>query len=125
MLTFTRMIIKCLHYMQPKPSFPRSQNLLFGTMLNQLNSFDTLKMNSVGITTGYGSGFNSPQGQEIFRYFTASRPALGPTQLPIRWVPGELSPRAKLTIHLNQVPRSIMMELHLHSPMYLHGVVLN
>ena len=43
--------------------------------------------NSVGIATDYGldgSGSN-PGGDEIFRPY---RPALGPTQLPVQWVPG-------------------------------------
>ena len=42
---------------------------------------------SVGIATDYGldgSGSN-PGGDEIFR---PSRPALGPTQSPVQWVPG-------------------------------------
>jgi len=41
----------------------------------------------VGITTGYeldGPGSN-PGGDEIFR---PSRPTLGPTQLPVKWVLG-------------------------------------
>jgi hypothetical protein len=33
-------------------------------------------------------GFDSQQGQEIFLYFTVSRPALRPTQPPVQWVPG-------------------------------------
>jgi ABC-type lipoprotein release transport system permease subunit len=49
----------------------------------------------VGIATGYGMddrgvGVRVPVGSRIF--FTSSRPTLGPTQLPIQWVPGALSP---------------------------------
>ena len=43
--------------------------------------------NSVGIATDYGldgPGSNTG-GDEIFR---PSRPALGPTQTPVQWVPG-------------------------------------
>jgi hypothetical protein len=36
-------------------------------------------------------GFDSWQGARIFLLTTASKPALGPTQLPIQWVPGALS----------------------------------
>jgi hypothetical protein len=40
-------------------------------------------------------GFYSRRGLGIFLFFTASGPALGPTQPPIRWVPGTPSPRVK------------------------------
>ena len=42
---------------------------------------------SVGIATDYGqdSPGSNPVGDEIFR---PSRPFLGPTQHPVKWVPG-------------------------------------
>jgi len=42
---------------------------------------------SVGITTDYGldGPGSNPGGDEIFR---SSRPALGSTQPPVKWVPG-------------------------------------
>jgi hypothetical protein len=66
---------------------------------------------TTGWTTGR-SGFDPRQEQRIFPLSSVSRPALGPTQLPLQWVPGVLSPGVKrgrgvmLTTHPHLVPRS-------------------
>jgi hypothetical protein len=49
---------------------------------------------TTGWTTGR-SGFDPRRGQRIFPLTSASRPALGPTQPPVQWVPGVLSPGIK------------------------------
>jgi hypothetical protein len=60
------------------------------------------------------SGFDPRQRQRIFPLASVSRPALGPTQTPVQWVTGVLSPGVKrgrgvtLTTHPHLVPRSGM-----------------
>jgi hypothetical protein len=49
---------------------------------------------TTGWTTGR-SGFDPRQGQRIFPLTSVSRPALRPTQPPVQWVPGVLSPGVK------------------------------
>jgi hypothetical protein len=74
-----------------------------------------------GWTTGR-SGFDPRQGQRIFPLTSVSRPALGPTQPPVQWVPGVLSPGLKrsrgvtLTTHPHLVPRSRMSRSYTSSP---------
>jgi len=48
-------------------------------------------------TTGQ-SRFDPRQKQEIFPLTSVSRPALGPTQLPVHWVPGVLSPSSSADV---------------------------
>jgi hypothetical protein len=72
---------------------------------------------SVSIVSDYGLddwaiGVRSPTGTKDFPVTSVSRPALGPTQPPVQWIPVILSPGAKrgrgvtLTTHPHLVPRS-------------------
>jgi hypothetical protein len=58
---------------------------------------------------------------------TASRPILGPSQAPLQWIPGALSPGANLpgreADHLHLVSRSRIVELYLYSHIHLHAMV--
>jgi hypothetical protein len=87
---------------------------------------------SFGIKMGYGLGGQDsiPGRGKFFLFFIDSRPALVLTQPRIQWVPGAISQEGesgwyvKLTAHLHLVPRS-KMEIYLHAPICLYGIVLN
>jgi hypothetical protein len=78
-----------------------------------------------------GSKVQFPVGLGIFPFTTASRTALGPTHSPIQWVPGALSLWVKQpgreADHLPPSSAEVKecVELYLHSPICLHGVVLS
>jgi hypothetical protein len=67
--------------------------------------------------TTWRAGFVPRQRQSIFPLASVSRSALSPTQSPIRWVPGVLSPGVKrgrgvrLTTQPHLVPRSRMSSI--------------
>jgi hypothetical protein len=56
--------------------------------------FNLCAHGNTGWTTGR-SGFDPRRGQSIFSIASVSRPAPGPTQPPVQWVPGVLSPGVK------------------------------
>jgi hypothetical protein len=78
-------------------------------------------VSDTGLSTGR-SRFVPWQGQRIFPLSSVSGPALGPTQLPVQWVPGVLSQGVKrdrgvtLTTYLHLVPRSWMSKNYSSSP---------
>jgi hypothetical protein len=87
---------------------------------------------SVWLQTGRPGDWNwiLDRGKRIFTLTSVSRPALGPTQPPVQWVPAVLSPGVKrdrgvtLTAHPHLVPRSIMSRSYKSSPSKrLHGVL--
>jgi hypothetical protein len=67
----------------------------------------------------------------FFLFATASRPALGPTQLPIQWVPGTLTSVVERSEHeADQSPPSSATVKNawidtFSPPIHLHGMVLN
>jgi hypothetical protein len=76
-------------------------------------------------------GFDSRRGLGIFLLSTPSRPALGPTNPPIQWVLGALSPGIKRPGHEadHSSPSSAEVKewlaLYFHPPVRLHSVVLS
>jgi len=75
--------------------------------------------------------FNNNESCLIFLFATESRPALGPTQPPIQWLPRALSPGVKRPgIEADHSPPSSAeakecVKLYHHFPIRLTGVVLS
>jgi hypothetical protein len=90
----------------------------------------------VGIAIGYGLddggvGVRVPVGWRIFFISTSSRPALGPTQPPIQWVPRDPSPGVNRPRREadHSPPDSAevkeIVDLYIHSSIRPHGTVFN
>jgi hypothetical protein len=79
---------------------------------------------SVWLRGGRPDGLSSipGRGERIFPLTSESRPALRPTQPPVQWVPGDISPGLRrgrgvtLTTHPHLVPRSRMSRSYTSSP---------
>jgi hypothetical protein len=74
------------------------------------------------------SEFDSQHEQRIYLFFITTRPALGPDQPPVQLAPGIVSPGVRGQGHEadrspHPMSRLRMMELYLHFPIRIHGVV--
>jgi hypothetical protein len=69
-------------------------------------------------------GFDSRIGK-IFLLSTASSPTLGPTQLPIQWVPDTISPGGKAAWREAERVTPSSAEVKNGGTIRLHGMVLN
>jgi hypothetical protein len=74
---------------------------------------------SVSTVTKLQAGFHLQQRSGFFLFATMSRPAYGPTQSSVQWIPaGEADRLLPLSAKIKN------MELYLHSCIHLRGVVL-
>jgi hypothetical protein len=98
----------CINFMQTKTRFPAQ-------FMSPQSLQSTSRDSSVGIEAGYGLHDRGVGVRVLlvnnFLFSTSSRPALGPSQPHIQWVPGALSRgergrSVKLTSRLKLVPRS-------------------
>jgi hypothetical protein len=110
-----------------QPCANRGTIITFYYSPNQAQLFTNCWFSSGSIVSDYGLddraiGVQSPAGGRNFPLASVSRLALGPTQLPVQWVPGVLSPAEKrgrgvtLTTHSHLVPRSRMSRSYTPSP---------
>jgi hypothetical protein len=88
-----------------------------------MNGIATRSDSAVDIRTGYrldeqGVGSSTPDGGKNFYFSMSSRPALEPTQPPIQWVLGALSPEVKRSgsqaDHSPQISAEVNVGLSLH-----------
>jgi hypothetical protein len=82
---------------------------------------------SVGIATGHRGSI--PDRDKVI-FSIGSRRGLGPTPPPIQWAPGAISlgvegPEREADHSPPSSAKVRTVELYLHSPIYLHDVVLN
>jgi hypothetical protein len=131
------------HYMASQSRRPldlnlhRCENLVPRVVISRLNLLSKSwksRDSSVDIALRYGLdntvlGFYSWWGLGIFLFTTASRTALGSTQPPTQWMPGASSLEIKRPgLEADHSPPSSAevkewIELYLHSPIRLRGVV--
>jgi hypothetical protein len=124
---FTAVIIKAMIALMMEAEHTSETTAFFTTLHGAISQTDE-PGSSVSIVSGYGLDdraidVRSPAGTKNFSYsFSVSRPALGPTQPPVQWVPLVLSPGLKrgrgvtLITHPYLVPRSRMIRSYISSP---------
>jgi hypothetical protein len=95
-----------MHWFQVRLKLSDAGRTLFGQFARHIYE----PTSSVSIVTGQ-QGVRSPTDAQIFPLTSASKPTLGPTQPPVQWVIGALTPVGKrgrgvmLTTHPLLVPR--------------------
>jgi hypothetical protein len=111
-----------------------NNNALSVLLFNFALGYGSRRSRDSSITLGYGlvdRGFESREKLGIFLFTTASRPALGPTHLPIQWVPEALFLGVKRPGHEADNPPPSSAEVKnawrytSTPPICLHGMVFS